>query len=76
MRKYLSDLQKFIKLYLSLGIELKIFKDEENGNTYFQLGEYIYDKYTTRDERFEGYNMYTRLDFDKNGKFIKQGFWE
>jgi len=65
----MSDLQKFIELYKSVGIELK--PDVKiNGDIYLHLEEGEHKK-------FKGYNMFfSEIIFDENGKFISQGFWE
>ncbi len=75
----MTDLQKFIDLYKSFGIELKSKEIQDdirrypNAKTVITMwaepGEVTGD--------FDGYTPF-RSDvlFDENGKFIKQGFWE
>ena len=64
----MTDLQKFKDLYASLGIELEIasYKDEislslEDGNQPAITG---------------CPGLYTTIDFTKEGKFLRQGFYE
>jgi hypothetical protein len=62
-----KDLDKFIDLYQSLGITVKPIK-RENGELYIKLDQ---------GDGFIGYGFfYSIIDFDRDGKFISQGFWE
>jgi hypothetical protein len=65
----MSDLEKFIELYKSLGIELKPTQSRNKEITlHLEEGEH---------EKFQGYsNFYSDIVFDKNGKFLYQGFYE
>jgi hypothetical protein len=61
-----TDLQKFIELYQSLGINLKPKPDpRDNGDVYLKLevGDH---------EKVVGYGFFTRIEFDSNGKFKEQ----
>jgi len=70
-----SDLEKFIDLYKSVGIELEVKKseppDEGVQMITIEVNEYNMSKSIT------GYNgFYTNIYFDESGKFIQQGIWE
>lgn len=73
-----TDLERFIELYRSFGIECKAF--EENDKKFILLGERPYNperKQVTKSDKFGGHNyFYSDVWFTKEGKFIKQGFWE
>jgi hypothetical protein len=73
-----TDLEKFRELYKSFGIDCKIQKEEEGFGIYL-CGNVLYNdgiNYTESD-KFHGYTQfYSDIIFDKDGKFIKQGFWE
>ena len=68
-----TDLEKFIELYKSFGINCKIAKND-NGDNIIKLcgsGSYMYED-VTKSELFDGYNgFYSDIIFDKNGKFLK-----
>jgi hypothetical protein len=62
-----SDLDKFVSLYKSVGIELHPIEKEGEGFI-LELKE---------NHGFDGYAMFLSvIEFDSNGKFLKQGFWE
>ena len=62
-----TDLQKFVELYTELGIELDISKEEDGFE--IQMG--------AEDIGFEGYaGFFSLVEFDKEGNFLKQGFYE
>lgn len=64
----MSDLDKFIALYKELGIELE---PEHRENTIVLIlaeGD---------NPKLIGYgSFYSEIEFDKNGEFNEQGFWE
>lgn len=67
----MRDLDRFIELYKSFGIELKPektakgFKIELSGSAVDYNG------------KLDGYSMFfSDVEFDKDGKFLRQGFWE
>lgn len=64
----MTDMQKFIALYASFGIELVAQKDNE-GYT-IEFGESTHDKCGG----YWGFN--TTVQFDDTGTFVKQCFWE
>lgn len=77
----MTDLDKFKELYKSIGIDVIVFhNDQENeGNQSIKLCDYYVggDTNITKSDYFDGWpDFYTEIVFDKNGKFISQGFWE
>lgn len=63
-----TDLEKFKELYASLGINLQ-------GEIYG--GKYVLMLKSGDHVLFDGYcEFFSDIEFDMNGKFIKQGFWE
>lgn len=74
----MTDLEKFVELYKSFGIEC-IVNDNKDGNKIIYLGESIYsgiaDKATAY-EKLYGYSCYSEVVFDSNGCFLEQGFWQ
>lgn len=73
-----TDLEKFVELYKGFGIECKVEKtDTGSVITLACEGSYSHENYETASDKFDGYpGFHTDITFDKNGKFIKQGFWE
>ena len=71
MKTKKSDMEKFIGLYKSFGIDLFSTKvTTTDGNYNISLSENISDK-------FGGYSGFISVVvFNKDGKFIKQGFYE
>jgi len=64
-----SDMERFIELYKSFGIDLKPVKQTDD-NYSVLLDENISDK-------FGGYSGFgSSVIFDKDGKFIDQVFYE
>ena len=70
----MTDLQKFIETYTQFGIEVKTKIDKDK--IIVELNGL--DNHSTKSSKFDGYmGFYSDLEFDlKNGKFIRQGFWE
>ena len=74
----MTDLEKFKELYASFGIDLK-HDQLENGLIEVILCESSWCScdIVNTSSKFEGYTgFFTQVIFDKDGKFIKQGFWE
>ena len=64
----MTDLEKFIDMYKGFGVELK--SECMGVETRINLDSYTNDK-------FEGYTgSISTVDFDSDGKFIRQGFWD
>lgn len=71
-----TDLERFVALYASFGITCILNKNAD-GSTWIELANGGYGKLTTESEKFDGYSgFYSTIEFDQNGTFIKQGFWE
>ena len=72
----MTDLEKFVELYNGFGINVISEKTDEGYEVHLTENSY-FDENDTVSEKFEGYpGFYTRIEFDENGKFKKQGFWE
>ena len=73
----MRDIDRFIELYKSIGVDLKINVDEK-GNRYIMIGEEnTFDSEVTTSKLFTGYlGFYSIIMFDDDGKFISQGFYE
>lgn len=70
-----TDLQDFVSLYKRFGISLKISETEEG--FMIRMSKEAIDNETTESEKFEGYAGFcTDIHFDKQGQFVRQGFWE
>jgi len=85
-REQKTDIERCLDFYRSIGIECKVNICKEDGqglhltkgDQYITLTDAhvgIGDEETT-DPRFNGYGMYTSINFDKDGNFKSQGFWE
>jgi hypothetical protein len=76
-REVMSDLDKFVALYKEFGIDIKVSKTD-TGYSVTLIGErYGHDDAETTSPKFEGYmGFYSLIEFNKDGNFIKQGFWE
>jgi len=70
----MTDLEKFIDTYKQFGIEIKTYENIR-GNIEITLnGD---EENDTRSDKFESYiGFVSDLEFTKEGKFLKQGFWE
>jgi hypothetical protein len=65
----MSDLEKFIELYKSVGIELTPDKEDDGLSLNLMEGEHK--------ELVGGYmGFFTEICFDLDGKFVSQGVWE
>jgi hypothetical protein len=62
-----SDLEKFIELYKSVGIELEPIVNERDNTKCLNV-------VTT--PKLSEHKSSTHICFDMNGKFIQQGIWE
>ena len=73
---YDNDLSAFHKLYKRFNIDLIINVNEKG--YWIIIGETgCYEDGCIHSYKFEGYScFFSSIYFDKNGKFINQGFWE
>lgn len=76
-----TDLERFLALYRSVGIEC-IVNDLRNGSKEILMGgrsvpDEIHGSRVTKDERLDGYTFfYVRYEFGADGAFIGQGAFE
>lgn len=69
----MTDLDAFLAFYKKLGIEMKPAADNGSGNIIFRFGK----SEINDDDRFDGYMcFFSDIEFTKEGKFVRQGFWE
>ena len=69
----MTDLEKFIDCYKQFGID--IITETIEGNILVRLNPP--SEKGTHSDKFDGYmGFFSDLEFTKDGKFIKQGFWE
>ena len=65
----MTDLERFVELYNSFGIDLKVEEDNADNTLYVTLN--------VDGDKFKGYiGCGSDAIFDRDGKFISQGFWE
>jgi hypothetical protein len=70
----MSDLNNFISLYKSFGINCKVKNNLSNGYNYVVFHDG--DDDSTWSDKFSGCkNIYTIIVFDIDGKFLWQEFW-
>lgn len=64
----MTDLERFLDTYKQFGVELKT-EENDNGNIsiFLHSKTYIFDGY---------FGFFSDLEFTKDGKFLRQGFWE
>ncbi len=68
MKDLKTDLEKFVNLYKSIGIDCIVKQDGNEQTIKLTQGD---------NDKLDGYYyFYTIIIFDRSGKFIKQGFWE
>ena len=76
----MTDLEKFKELYDSIGVEYYFDLKESfaPGPSVLKRTSHLMFIYEDHDDpKLAGYpGFYTRIEFSKKGKFIKQGFWE
>jgi hypothetical protein len=72
----MTDLELFTRLYSELGIDLKVIHEKNGSKTIYMQVESD-DPEISISEKFSGYtNCYSIVTFDKNSKFVSQGFFE
>ena len=73
----MTDLDRFIALYASLGIQCIISTHDQGHQIILSAEDYSPDTERTYSEKFNGYHgFYTCVVFDHDGRFVSQGFWE
>ena len=82
----MNDLEKFIELYESFDIKLKPYIDSCTQNTFIFItngdpednsSSFLNVTKISRSLKFDGYSCFNSIvEFDQDGKFIKQGVWE
>jgi len=72
----MTDLERFIELYRSFGIECRVFVNKDC-NQEIDLNGSNLSNAQTDSIKFDGYaGFFSSVEFDMSGKFLKQGFWE
>lgn len=70
----MTDLEKFIDTYKQFGIEIKTYENEKGNIEIILNGS---GENETKSDNFNGYfGFISDLEFTKEGKFLRQGFWE
>ena len=73
-----TDLERYVELYKSFGINCKIINEGGFKLIILSEGSMVSEseKHTTS-ILFNGYNsFYTKIIFSEDGGFVSQGFWE
>lgn len=69
----MTDLQKFIDTYKQFGIDVKTYEDGDK----IKINLNGWKNYSTESDKFDGYcGFFSDLEFTKEGKFLRQGFYE
>lgn len=69
----MTDLEKFIDTYKQFGIEIKTYEKDNK----IQIDLNKWENNSTVSDKFDGYcGFFSNLEFTKEGKFLKQSFWE
>ena len=76
-----TDLQAFLSIYKRFGIDCQVNQREDKQVIYFAKASDKHfvkpSKDSTFSSKFVGYSdFYSQIDFDLDGNFINQGFWE
>lgn len=77
----MTDLEKFVDLYKSIGIECVVNNNPDKTKSILLCSHTIRSKpeqFTLSNKNlFIGHlDFYSEITFDKDGKFVNQGFWE
>ncbi len=73
----MSDLEKFVEMYRSFGIECVVKKKDGFSFIYLCVSDYPFEEKSTISNKLIGYSdFFSKIKFDKDGKFINQGFYE
>lgn len=69
----MTDLEKFIDTYKQFGIDVKTYEKCDK----IRIVLNGWEDHSTESEKFDGYSgFYSDLEFTKEGKFLRQGFYE
>ena len=72
----MTDLEKFIDCYKQFGIDVMV-NETDSGFKVLLNDSYGGTMKETSCIDFDGYGgFFSDIDFDENGKFKRQGFWE
>jgi hypothetical protein len=73
----MTDLERFVELYRSFGIECKVTQFPKQEGQFIVMREAYGVKEVTESKKLDGHlGFYSDVQFDENGKFLRQGFWE
>lgn len=75
----MTDLEKFVALYREFGVACKVNPRDDGGSyiVFHESNAWGPEDTDTTWDKFDGYNgFYSKIEFDAEGKFVKQGFWE
>lgn len=73
----MTDLEKFIDTYDQFGIKIKTSVNLKGNIEIVLDAGRVVDCDITASDKFDGYSyFYSDLEFTKDGKFLRQGFWE
>ena len=75
----MTDLERFVDLYKSFGINCNVNKEEDGFVIVLGENEYVGSREVkvTSGDKLGGYsNFFSTIRFDGDGKFLKQEFWE
>ena len=76
VRYTMTDLDKFVALYKDFGIDCTVNNaDNFHGGFWIRLSN-GYQGDATTSSKIGGYSFFVDVEFDTNGKFIKQEFGE
>jgi len=72
-----SDVERFIELYKSFGIECVVNKESDFNFIHLCVSDFPFDEKSTLSDKIIGYSdFFSTVRFDKEGNFINQGFYE
>jgi len=76
----MTDLEKFVELYKSFDINLKVIENEDDFEIILSecaVFDDPHNEITSVSPKFGGYTgFFSQVVFDKNGKFVCQKFYE
>lgn len=74
----MTDIQRYVELYRSFGIELTVRWTEDRSQQFLWFGHHnTIDKPFDEHKSFDGYSgFYTAVFFDRDGNYLSQEFME